>query len=41
MGVMSLGIPKDAELTIIAEGSDEVEALDAIIEVFKQEGLGE
>ncbi|HHU18904.1 MAG TPA: phosphocarrier protein HPr [Bacilli bacterium] len=41
MGVMSLGIPQDAELTIIAEGSDEVEALDAIIEVFKQEGLGE
>lgn len=41
MGVMSLGIPQNAELTIIAEGTDEKEALEAIFEVFKQEGLGE
>lgn len=41
MGVMSLGIPKDAEITIKAEGSDEQEAIDAIYEVIKQEGLGE
>ncbi|SDC27554.1 phosphocarrier protein [Pelagirhabdus alkalitolerans] len=41
MGVMSLGIPKDAEIKIVAEGSDEAEAIDAIYEVIKQEGLGE
>ncbi|CQR46502.1 Phosphocarrier protein HPr [Paraliobacillus sp. PM-2] len=41
MGVMSLGIPKDAEIKIIAEGSDEQEAIDAIYEVIKKEGLGE
>ena len=36
MGVMSLGIPMDAELTVIAEGEDEKEALAAIVDVFKQ-----
>lgn len=41
MGVMSLGIPKDAEIKIIADGSDEQEALDAIVEAIKTEGLGE
>lgn len=41
MGVMSLGIPKDSEITISAEGSDEQEALDAIVDVIKKEGLGE
>ncbi|WP_067840635.1 phosphocarrier protein HPr [Amphibacillus sediminis] len=41
MGVMSLGIPKDAVIKIIAEGSDEQEAVNAIYEVIKQEGLGE
>ncbi|MCT2536025.1 phosphocarrier protein HPr [Aquibacillus koreensis] len=41
MGVMSLGIPKDAEIKIIADGDDEQEAIDAIYEVIKQEGLGE
>ncbi|SEO49141.1 phosphocarrier protein [Amphibacillus marinus] len=41
MGVMSLGIPKDAEIKIVAEGSDEQEAVDAIYDVIKQEGLGE
>ncbi|WP_407272854.1 phosphocarrier protein HPr [Radiobacillus sp. PE A8.2] len=41
MGVMSLGIPKDSEIKIIAEGSDEQEALDGILEVIKKEGLGE
>lgn len=41
MGVMSLGISEGAELTIVAEGSDEKEALEAMYEVFKQEGLGE
>ncbi|WP_138418392.1 phosphocarrier protein HPr [Aquibacillus sediminis] len=41
MGVMSLGIPKDAEITIKAEGDDEQEALDALVDVIKSEGLGE
>ena len=41
MGVMSLGIPKDAEIKIVADGSDEQEAIDAIYEVIKKEGLGE
>ena len=39
MGVMSLGVGKDAEITIYAEGSDEKEAIDAISEVLVNEGL--
>jgi phosphocarrier protein len=38
---MSLGIPKDAEITIKAEGADEQDAIDAIYSVIVQEGLGE
>lgn len=30
MGMMSLGIAKDAQLTVITEGSDEEQALEAI-----------
>lgn len=41
MGVMSLGIPKDAEITIIAEGADEDEAIEAIYQTIKETGLGE
>ncbi|WP_226035997.1 phosphocarrier protein HPr [Aquibacillus saliphilus] len=41
MGVMSLGIPKDSEIKIVAEGTDEQEALDTIIDTIKKEGLGE
>ncbi|RSK25886.1 phosphocarrier protein HPr [Bacillus sp. HMF5848] len=40
MGLLSLGIGKGAEITITAEGSDEVEALDGVSEVIKG-GLGE
>lgn len=40
MGVMSLGIPQGAEITITADGSDEVEAIEGIEEVIK-EHLGE
>uniref|UniRef100_A0ABV7A2M5 Phosphocarrier protein HPr n=1 Tax=Virgibacillus sediminis TaxID=202260 RepID=A0ABV7A2M5_9BACI len=40
MGVMSLGIPKNAEIKIIASGSDEEEALEGVSEVVK-EHLGE
>ncbi|WP_025027110.1 phosphocarrier protein HPr [Caldalkalibacillus mannanilyticus] len=41
MGVMSLGIPQNAEITITAEGSDEVDAINEIEEVIKREKLGE
>jgi phosphocarrier protein len=39
MGVMSLGVGKDAEITIYAEGIDEKEAIEAITEVLSKEGL--
>ncbi|PKE25682.1 phosphocarrier protein HPr [Macrococcoides caseolyticum] len=39
MGVMSLGVGKDAEITVYAEGSDEKEAIDAISELLVKEGL--
>ncbi|MGM9923268.1 MAG: phosphocarrier protein HPr [Bacillus sp. (in: firmicutes)] len=41
MGVMSLGIGQGAEITISAEGSDEQEALNALAETLKNEGLAE
>lgn len=41
MGIMSLGIPKGAEITINAQGNDEEEAIKAITETIKNEGLGE
>ena len=40
MGVMSLGIPKGADIKISANGSDEEEAIQGISEVIK-ENLGE
>ncbi|TDL80164.1 phosphocarrier protein HPr [Peribacillus frigoritolerans] len=41
MGVMSLGIAKDSEITISAAGSDENDAIAALEETMKKEGLGE
>ncbi|KGP71636.1 phosphocarrier protein HPr [Pontibacillus yanchengensis] len=41
MGIMSLGIPSGADVTFKAEGSDEDEALEAIINVVKNQELGE
>lgn len=41
MGVMSLGISKNAEIKIAAEGNDEEEALNALEELLKTEGLAE
>lgn len=41
MGVMSLGIPKGAEVKFTAEGSDEAEAVEAVVAKAKEEGLGE
>ena len=40
MGVMSLGIPKGAEIVVTATGGDEEEALNGVSEVIK-EHLGE
>ncbi|WP_047983668.1 phosphocarrier protein HPr [Ornithinibacillus californiensis] len=40
MGVMSLGIPKGAEIIVSASGNDEDEAIQGIAEVIK-ENLGE
>lgn len=40
MGVMSLGVPKGAEIKVTAEGSDEEQAIAGIEEVIKQH-LGE
>lgn len=39
MGVMSLGVGKDAQISIYAEGADEEEAINAIEETLKKEGL--
>ncbi|MED4532903.1 phosphocarrier protein HPr [Metabacillus fastidiosus] len=41
MGVMSLGIGKGAEIKISASGSGEKEAVQALAEIIKSEGLGE
>ena len=41
MGLLSLGIPKNAEIKITADGSDEVEVLNALEAVMLKEGLVE
>lgn len=41
MGVMAMGIGKGVEIKIVAEGSDEAEALQGVEEVLKSEGLAE
>ncbi|MEH7388626.1 phosphocarrier protein HPr [Bacillus sp. JJ1521] len=41
MGVMSLGIGQGAEVKIVAEGSDEAEAIANLTEIMANEGLGE
>jgi phosphocarrier protein HPr len=41
MGVMSLGVGKDAQITITTEGSDEEEALKSLEETLNKEGLAE
>lgn len=41
MGVMSLGIGFGAEIKIIAEGTDEQEALNGVEETLTKEGLAE
>ena len=41
MGVMSLGVGQNADVTIKAEGADEEEAIAAIAETMSKEGLAE
>ncbi|MBV7389893.1 MULTISPECIES: phosphocarrier protein HPr [Enterococcus] len=41
MGVMSLGVGQGSDVTISAEGADEKEAIEAIVETMKKEGLSE
>ncbi|MBO0475857.1 phosphocarrier protein HPr [Vagococcus sp. DIV0080] len=41
MGVMSLGVGQGADVSITAEGADAVEAIAAIEETMKKEGLSE
>ena len=41
MGVMSHGVGQNADVTITAEGDDEKDALDAIADTMKKEGLAE
>lgn len=41
MGVMSLGIQQGSSIVIKTEGSDAEEALSALENVMKKEGLGE
>lgn len=38
---MSLGVGKDADVTISAEGADEADAIAALTETMKKEGLSE
>lgn len=39
MGLMSLGVPKDAELTITAEGENAEEIVEAIVAEMRNLGL--
>ena len=41
MGVMSLGVGQNADVVISADGADEAEAIAAIEETMKKEGLAE
>ena len=41
MGVMSLGVGQGADVTITADGDDAKEAIEAIADTMKKEGLGE
>ena len=41
MGVMSLGVGQNADVTITAEGDDEAKAIEAIAEIMTKEGLAD
>lgn len=41
MGVMSLGVDQGSDVTISVDGADESDAMAAIVETMKKEGLSE
>ncbi|GEP19904.1 phosphocarrier protein HPr [Pediococcus argentinicus] len=41
MGVMSLGVGQNADVTISADGDDEADAIAALEDTMKKEGLSE
>lgn len=41
MGVMSLGVPKGAQIKISAEGADAAEAMAALTDTLAKEGLAQ
>ena len=41
MGVMSLGVGQNAEITITTDGDDEADAMNAVAETLKKEGLSD
>lgn len=41
MGVMSLGVGQGADVTVTADGDDAKEAIEAIADTMKKEGLAE
>jgi len=41
MGVMSLGVGQDSNVTISADGEDEKEAMEGIDETIKDEGMAD
>ncbi|MTV81994.1 phosphocarrier protein HPr [Secundilactobacillus folii] len=41
MGVMSLGVGQNTEITISADGDDETEAMEDVAKTMKEEGLSE
>lgn len=40
MGVMSLGVPKDAQVKVTAEGEDEEQALQSVSQVIQAQEIG-
>lgn len=41
MGVMSLGVGQNADVTVSADGDDEKEAIEALADTMKKEGLSD
>ncbi|AYM02869.1 MULTISPECIES: phosphocarrier protein HPr [Levilactobacillus] len=41
MGVMSLGVGQNASITITTDGDDEADAMKAVAETLKKEGLSD
>ena len=39
MGVMSLGVPTQSEITITCDGDDEEQAMEAIVNVLRQQAV--